>query len=114
MKTAKILCVENHPEYLEALQSMLKAAGYEVVSATTGAQALIQFAKHPVQGVLLEYDLPDLTGSAVRSQMKQLKPEVPILLFSGIGSQTPFLLRFFDAYLRNSDRPEWAFRDLEG
>jgi DNA-binding response OmpR family regulator len=114
MKPARVLCVENHPEYLDALQSMLKTAGYEVVSATTGAQALIQFARHPVQGVLLEYDLPDVTGSAVRAEMKLLKPDIPVLLFSGVGSQTPFLLRFFDSYLRNSDRPEWAFRDLEG
>ena len=30
-----------------------------------------------------------------------------------VGSQTPFLLRFFDSYLKNSDTPEWALRDLE-
>jgi hypothetical protein len=63
--------------------------------------------------VLLEYDLPDATGSAVRAEMKRIKPEVPVLLFAGVGSQTPFLLRFFDSYLRNADRPEWAFQDLD-
>jgi hypothetical protein len=26
---------------------------------------------------------------------------------AGVGSQTPFLLRFFDSYLRNAERPEW-------
>jgi hypothetical protein len=61
----------------------------------------------------LEYDLPDATGSEVRAEMKRIKPEVPVLLFTGLGSQTPFLLRFFDAYLRNADRPEWAFQDLD-
>jgi hypothetical protein len=63
--------------------------------------------------VLLEYDLPDATGSAVRAEMKRIKPEVPVLLFAGVGSQTPFLLRFFDSYLRNTERPEWAFQDLD-
>jgi len=110
---AKILCVENHPEYLEALESMLEEAGYDVVPARSGAQALVLFANLNVQGVLLEYDLPDITGGALRSEMKRLKPEVPILLFSGVGSQTPFLLRFFDSYLRNAEHPEWAFHDLE-
>lgn len=69
--------------------------------------------KQQIQAVLLEYDLPDATGSAVRAEMKRLKPEVPVLLFAGVGSQTPFLLRFFDSYLRNMERPEWAFQDLD-
>lgn len=113
MGDIKVLCVENHPEYLEALRAMLEAAGYEVMPATTGTQALGLFVKHTPQGVLLEYDLPDRTGSAVRAEMKRIKPEVPVLLFSGVGSQTPFLLRFFDSYLRNSQRPEWSRGDGE-
>jgi len=113
MSTTKVLCVENHDEYLDALQYMLEGAGYEVVPATTGAQGLILFTNLNVQGVLLEYDLPDVPGSSLRAEMKRIKPEVPILLFSGVGSQTPFLLRFFDSYLRNAGRPEWAFHDLE-
>jgi DNA-binding NtrC family response regulator len=113
MSAVKVLCVENHVEYLDALKCMLETAGYEVVSATTGSQGVSMLMKHPIQGVLLEYDLPDATGAAVRAEMKRVKPDVPVLLFAGIGSQTPFLLRFFDSYLRNADRPEWAFQDLD-
>lgn len=113
MHTVRVLCVEHHAEYLDALTHMLEAAGYEVVAAKTGTAALSKLAAQPIQGVLLEYDLPDATGAAVRAEMKGIKPEVPVLLFAGVGSQTPFLLRFFDAYLRRSERPEWAFQDLE-
>ncbi len=113
MNAVKVLCVENHLEYLDALKCMLETAGYEVVSATTGDQGLSMLSSQPIQGVLLEYDLPDAAGSSVRAEMKRIKPDVPVLLFAGVGSQTPFLLRFFDAYLRNADRPEWAFRDLD-
>ncbi len=113
MSAVKVLCVENHVEYLDALKYMLETAGFEVVSATTGSQGLSMLMKNPIQGVLLEYDLPDATGAAVRAEMKRVKPDVPVLLFAGIGSQTPFLLRFFDSYLRNVERPEGAFQDLE-
>lgn len=113
MSTIRVLCVENQPQYLDILQSMLKATGYQVVPATTGAEALILFAQEPLQGVLLEYDLPDVTGSVVRSEMKRIKPEIPVLLFSGVGNQTPFLLRFFDSYLRNREKPDWAYSDLD-
>jgi DNA-binding response OmpR family regulator len=113
MTDIKVLCVENHPEYMGALKYMLEAAGYEVMSATTGGQALDIMRANAVLGVLLEYDLPDATGSVVRAEMKRIKPEVPVLLFHGVGSQTPFLLRFFDSYLRNSERPEDVFEDLD-
>src|SRR5579864_4151798 len=113
MNNVRVLCVENHREYLDALRYMLEAAGYEVVSATTASQGLSLFTKQPIKGVLLEYDLPDATGSAVRAEMKRIKPGIPVLLFAGVGSQTPFLLRFFDAYLRNAEKPEWAFQDLD-
>jgi DNA-binding response OmpR family regulator len=114
MNEIKVLCVENHPEYMGALKYMLQSAGYEVLTATTGGQALALVRAQPVLGVLLDYDLPDATGVAVRAEMKRIKPEVPVLLFNGVGSQTPFLLRFFDSYLQNSDRPEDVFADLDG
>jgi CheY-like chemotaxis protein len=113
MSNVRVLCVENHPEYMGALKYMLETAGYEVTAATTGDQALHLLTTLQVDGVLLEYDLPDATGSAVRAEMKRIKPDVPVLLFAGIGSQTPFLLRFFDSYLRNSERPEDVFEDLD-
>jgi len=109
----KVLCVESHPEYMGALKAMLEAAGYEVMPATTGEQALQLLSRVPIDGVLLEYDLPDATGSNIRTEMKQIKPDVPVLLFPGVGSQTPFLLRFLDAYLRKCERPEDVFEDLE-
>ena len=95
MSATRVLCVENHPEYMGALKYMLETAGYEVMAATTGDQALYLLTSRQVDGVLLEYDLPDATGSAVRVEMKRIKPDVPVLLFTGVGSQTPFLLRFF-------------------
>lgn len=113
MDAAKVLCVENHVEYLEALRYMLEAAGYEVISATSGRQGVSMLQKHSVEGVLLEYDLPDATGASVRAEMKRIKPEIPVLLFSGIGSQTPFLIRFFDSYLRNANDSELAYRDFD-
>jgi two-component system alkaline phosphatase synthesis response regulator PhoP len=113
MSSVRVLCVENHVEYLDALKYMLERAGYEVVSAMTGSQGVSMLTSQSIQGVLLEYDLPDATGSSVRAEMKRIKPDVPVLLFAGVGSQTPFLLRFFDAYLRNTEKPEWVFQDLD-
>ncbi len=113
MSDIRVLCVENHPEYMDALKYMLETAGYRVMAATSGDQALRLLTTREIDGVLLEYDLPDATGTAVRAEMKRIKPDVPVLLFAGLGSQTPFLLRFFDSYLRNSESPGDVFDDLD-
>jgi CheY-like chemotaxis protein len=112
--TARVLCVEQHPEHMDALKYMLEGVGYEVIPATTGEQAVRLLTTLPVEGVLLEYDLPDATGVAIREEMKRIKPDVPVLLFAGVGSQTPFLLRFFDSYLRNAEHPRMCSQDLDG
>jgi DNA-binding response OmpR family regulator len=114
MSHIRLLCVENRPEFMDALKYMLKTAGYEVTAATNGDQALRLLTSLDVDGVLLEYNLPDAIGSAVRAEMKRIKPDVPVLLFAGIGSQTPFLLRFLDAYLQSPARVESDLRDLDG
>jgi CheY-like chemotaxis protein len=91
---------------------MLEGIGYEVVGATSARQALDLLTKKQVDGVLLEYDLPDATGTAVRAQMKRIRPEVPVVLFAGVGMQTPSLLRFFNSYLKSENRPEEGFEHL--
>ena len=106
MSPTRVLCVENSPEYMGALKYTLERAGYEVMAATNGEQALRLLTTLDVDGVLLEYNLPDATASAVRAEMKRIKPDVPVLFFAGIGSQTPFLLRFLDAYLQSPARIE--------
>ena len=101
MSGMKILCVENRPEDMAVLEHMLERIGYEVMQAINGGEAVDLFSKQAIDGVLLEYNLPDATGAAIREQLKAIRPDIPVLLFTGVGTQTPFMLRFFDAYLRD-------------
>jgi len=106
----RVLCVENRPDYMARLKRGLERTGCEVLTADSAKEALGLLVTELIEGVLLEYDLPDATGAAVRADMKQLRPDVPVLLFNGINSQTPFLLRFFTSYLRDP-RSENGNRD---
>lgn len=112
MNEIKVLCVESHPEAMTLLRSILGNSGYSVISAINGKEALDLLEWNAVDGVLLEHDLPDATGASVRVCMKRVKPDVPILLFSGISSQTPFLLNFFIRYLRHPVHSDRAYDDL--
>jgi len=113
MSGMKILCVEDEPESMAKLTCMLEGIGYEVMPASSGKQAIDVLSRQTVDGVLLEDNLPDAASSTIRSQLKTLRPDVPVLLFSGVTRQTPFMLRFFDAFLRNADQAGNGLGDLD-
>jgi CheY-like chemotaxis protein len=113
MSGMTILCVEDRTEYLQTLTWLLEGIGYEVMHARNGGQAIDLLAHRTIDGVLLEYNLPDAIGTTLRAQIKQMRPDVPVLLFDGVGSQTPVMLRFFDAYLRNMERVGDELGDLQ-
>ena len=104
MSGMKILCVENRPEEMAVRAQLLQRIGYEVMPAIDGGEAIDLLSTQAVDGVLLEYNLPDATGATVREQLKAIRPDVPVLLFTGISTQTPIMLRFFDAYLRDRQK----------
>jgi len=91
----EFFALRNHPEYMGVLKYMLEAAGYEVMAATTGGQGLRLLTDLYVDGVLLEYKLAGCYWQRRACGDERIKPDVPVLLFAGIGRQTPFLLRFF-------------------
>ena len=84
-----ILCVDDNQEGLELRKLLLEALGYEVALAVSGAAALDFFAANPVEGVVLDYCMPEMDGGQVASHMRKLKPEVPILLLSGYARDIP-------------------------
>jgi two-component system cell cycle sensor histidine kinase/response regulator CckA len=113
MSGMKILCVEDQPEYMAILTVALEGIGYEVMPASNEKQAIDLFIRQAIGGVLVEHNLPHATGTTLRAQLKAIRPDIPVLLFTGIGRQTPYMLRFFDAYLRNPERVGENLGDLE-
>lgn len=99
MNRLTVLCVEHRSQYLQEMRSVLQQAGYDVVCATTGSQAMFEFSRRTFDGVLLEYDLPDGSGSLLRDEMMRMKPKLPIILITGGERQISFLLRFFESFI---------------
>ena len=66
--SAKVLIVDDDPVNLTILEDLLHSAGYDIITAVTGTEALEVFvmADPPVQLVLLDVTLPDMSGHEVR------------------------------------------------
>ncbi len=81
MPPRTILVVEDDTDTREFYEALLRAAGYEVLSASSGQQTRALVATRPVDGVLLDYRLPDTIGRELCQELRTvLGPHVPILL----------------------------------
>jgi len=76
--TRSILCIHRDPEELRVLEQ----GGYELVSATNVSDGLRLFMARAVDAIVLDYHLGLLDGGAVASVVKQVKPQVPIVMFA--------------------------------
>jgi two-component system KDP operon response regulator KdpE len=81
MSSQRILLVDDEPQILKALRLSIGAAGYTVLTAETGAQALDTIRRELVDAVILDLGLPDMDGKEVIGIVRQWS-EVPIIILS--------------------------------
>ncbi|HEU5384004.1 MAG TPA: response regulator transcription factor [Ktedonobacteraceae bacterium] len=78
---ARILVVDDEREILRALQRNLSARGYDVFTAESGEQALIEIAAHRPDLVLLDLGLPGMSGLEVCKRVR-VDSNLPIVVLS--------------------------------
>lgn len=78
-----LLCVDDEPIGLEVRKAVLERLGYEVVTASSGQEALQAFAANPVTAAVLDFSMPDMNGGQVAAELKRLNPELKIMMLSG-------------------------------
>jgi two-component system, OmpR family, KDP operon response regulator KdpE len=83
---SRILVVDDEPQILKALQTGLRGAGYEVDTATTGAEALTAAAVQPPDAVILDLVLPDTRGTDVCRELRTWSG-VPVIVLSAVGDE---------------------------
>jgi two-component system KDP operon response regulator KdpE len=81
MKKTKILIVDDEPQILRALRAGLVAHGYDVVSAADGEEALDKAATELPDAVILDLNLPKLSGLEVCKGLREWS-SVPIIVLS--------------------------------
>jgi two-component system KDP operon response regulator KdpE len=81
-----VLVVDDEPQILRARQTSLRAAGYEVATATTAEGALAAAAMRPPDAVILDLVLPDGRGTDVSRELRTWSA-APVLVLSVVGDE---------------------------
>jgi DNA-binding response OmpR family regulator len=82
-----ILLVEDDEPTRDAMTTILVHEGYFVLGAATGHDALglVRTPLTPIDVVLLDVHLPDVSGIDVCARLKESHPHLPIVVCSGEG-----------------------------
>jgi CheY-like chemotaxis protein len=82
---ARILLVDDNANGLAARKTVLEELGHKVLTATSGADALEQFAAHSIDLVVTDYKMPRMDGLELISRLRGQAPTLPIVLLSGFS-----------------------------
>lgn len=84
------MVVDDEEHVLLLVKMMLVEAGYRVIAAKDGFQAISIYKKLSTQIdlVVLDYILPIMDGSEVFAELRAINPRVNVMLSSGFAEQT--------------------------
>ncbi len=84
-----ILVIDDDVAICELLSDVLGAHAFEVVACQNGGEALATVARRAdIALALLDMILPDTNGLLVLQQLQRTRPELPVIMLSGLGSES--------------------------
>jgi DNA-binding SARP family transcriptional activator len=89
-----VLVVEDNPLNRELTNALLRTAGYEVLLARDGAEALMLLGREEVDLMLLDIDLPFINGHSLLAALKEKGINTPAIFVSGLAGEEPEVRAF--------------------
>jgi DNA-binding NtrC family response regulator len=86
MNTPRVLLVDDEERFRTNLEKMLVAQGLAAVSRGSGPEALEALEQEPFDVVLLDIRMPGMNGLETLAAIKQINPEVEVIILTGHAS----------------------------
>lgn len=98
----KILVVDDEKNILKLYEAELGEEGYTVVTANSGKEALEVFDRENPDIVTLDILMPDMDGIQVLRQIKEKKPQTPVIMLTAYDYRDDFSVWVSDGYVVKS------------
>ncbi|MEH7355818.1 PAS domain S-box protein [Neobacillus drentensis] len=114
-----LLMVDNHPENLLALEAVLSSPHYNLVSATSGNEALKWLLKQEFAVILLDVQMPGLNGfeTAKLIRAREKTKHIPIIFITAISQDLEHVQRGYSVgaidYIFKPFQPETLKQKIE-
>jgi two-component system NtrC family response regulator len=86
MTQQNILIIDDEQPQREILSGYLKKKGYKIYSAQSGKEGLAILTRNPIDIILSDYKMPEMTGIEVLNEAKKINPEVSFIILTAFGT----------------------------
>jgi CheY-like chemotaxis protein len=94
-----VLCIDDNQAVLECEKEFLETFGYTVLTAPSGSKGLELASIHSIDVVIVDYSMPGMNGQEVAIEMRQVRPQAPIIMLSGEVDVPEHALKWVDAFI---------------
>jgi DNA-binding NtrC family response regulator len=98
-----ILCIDDDDGMLRYQKALFERRGYKVLTAASARLGLRIAAACAVVAVVVDYRMPEMNGHEVAIEIKRLKPQTPIVLFSSDDAIPEPTLNVVDAFVSKNE-----------
>lgn len=83
MEKMKLMLVDDEERFLSTTSKLLTKKGYDVLTASSGAEALEKIRTNPVHVVILDVKMPGMDGNETLREIKRQYPMVEVIMLTG-------------------------------
>lgn len=109
--SCNVIVVEDNEGLSRLIEICLKEAGLNVALANNGKQAIDWVVSNPIDIMLLDYKLPDMSASQIVERLKERQFEIPFIIMTGHGDEK-IAVEMMKAGARDYMVKEGGFLDL--
>ena len=84
--TGTVLIVDDEAAIRESLETLLELEGYEVDTASDGAEGLARLAERPYDLILLDFAMPERNGIEVLRDIRERDSELAVIMITAYGT----------------------------
>jgi CheY-like chemotaxis protein len=88
---AQIVVIEDHPEHLDYLATLLRRSGYVVAAFDRAVLALGYLKTWQPRLVITDVFMPEMDGFEVLKEVRRNFPDLPLIAVSGVGPRAQSL-----------------------
>ena len=100
-----ILCIDDDESMLGYQRALLERRGFTVLSAASARLGLQIAVGCRVAAVIVDYHMPEMNGHELATEIKRLRPDIPIVMVSSDDAIPEHALSVVDAFVSKDEAP---------
>lgn len=87
VKLGPVAIVDDDPAVLDSLRFLLGLQGFEILAYSSGSEFFAALAANPFSCIIVDQNMPDLTGLDIASRLRSSGSTVPIIMLTGFVTE---------------------------